>query len=397
MSLIFLTALNAKDFESNGLKNEQLNELWIEVVNEKTYSILWLINITLDGDKVDKWMDTFAWLITNLFAVWIIWFFLFFAVKMTKLWEKIWWWIQDTMHNLMKNLPIIPIPGGGWVWVAAASQWLKWLWDKLSTPMYNQQMKQLREQMPWLYPGGETAEAWWGALLAGVDQQLRNRVIEWFKEWNAEAVFKDLSTAEQEVFGTAAWLSTAYNTYVAENVGSQFSDVGEIIWWAASVEAITTYSAENLTVWTIESNVRSDENWKTWARWVLGWNVKTADWETYVMVNQWTHADPDFKLIGQKEYSEQYLWQTDKGEFNEEEAKANIEDKIKKQYNLWENATSEELAKQQEHIDAQQKEVQDRISLLEKNVESSGPNQENDNSNVSTEDPDVEDSENSNG
>ena len=48
-----------------------------------------------------------------------------------------------------------------------------------------------------------------------------------------------------------------------------------------------------------------------------------------------------------------------------EEAKQSIERKIKSQYNLWNNATSAQLSEQQHHIDTQQKEIADRLALIE--------------------------------
>ncbi len=372
MSLIFLTALTDRgvgNYDTENVdakitnKEWQMEELGMYKVSDRTYSILGLIEIELDWEKVDKGMDTFARLITNLFAVWIIWFFLFFAVKMTKLWEKLWWWIQDTVQNLMKNLPIIPIAWG--VGISAAGEGIRGLKWKITTPMYEKQMKELRKEMPWLYgPWGEESTA----------NQNNSKATEqdaWINYMKAQSLYaggwySTMDAALQEAGVTSEQrdiISNIDSTYLDNNTFVSYSQTLGGKW--SEEENITTYSAENMAVADIQNRVNSWWAWWEWAKWVLGGNVKTADGNTYVMVNKWTHADPDFKLVDQDTYAKEYLWQTEDWTFDTEKAKTDIEDRIKKRYNLWDNATADELAEQQKHIDAEQKEIADRIALLE--------------------------------
>ena len=144
MSMIFLSALNPKDISKDAwLGDEQFETLWI-TKNEKSFSFLWLMEIELDMERVNKWMDMLSWFITMFFATWIMRFFLFFAIRMTKIWDTIWKWFQESAQNLVKNLPMIPI---GWgVGITAAKEWLEKLRSAVPDRLHREQTEQLKER-----------------------------------------------------------------------------------------------------------------------------------------------------------------------------------------------------------------------------------------------------------
>lgn len=405
MSMIFLSSLSPK----NALPWDSKWAKWLEVMEEagitkspgwKTYSVFGLVDINLSEDELwyfSDGMDNFAWIMTNLFAVAIIWFFLFFAVKMTKIWESIGWWFQGAVQKFMSNIPILPI--WWWVWIAAASEWLKWLWDRISKPMYDAQMKELQKQLPFLYWTADTtadeATSWNSKLWDITNYTTREKVVNSFaiNDWDANKVWNSLSANDKSVLATA-WITTADQlwesyTYLTNNYTSFVNTK-----WKEE-ESITTYDAEKFTSETINNMVkRSWSSWQDWAKWVLWWNVQTQD-GIYVMVNQWTHADPDFQLVSQEEYEKDYLWITDDWLMDQETIENNIRTKISKKY--WEESELSEQDKKdmEDHIQKEIKELQDRMNQINSRDNKSNQNNSQETESLSdnqTESSDSEDS-----
>ena len=164
MSIIFLSALNPKDISKDSwLSKEQFEELLI-TKNEKSFLFLWLIELELDMERINKWMDMLSWFITMFLQLMNYAILLIFAIRMTKIWDKIWKWFQESTQNLVKNLPIIPI--GWWIGIKAAKEWLDKLWSVIPERLNRQQTDQLKERFPWLYPGvtegnGVRVIFWW--------------------------------------------------------------------------------------------------------------------------------------------------------------------------------------------------------------------------------------------
>ncbi|HKL43925.1 MAG TPA: hypothetical protein VJ892_01455, partial [Candidatus Absconditabacterales bacterium] len=164
MSLIFLTALGGpKDFKDTGLSQDEaiLSEFGMEKVETNTYSIFGLMEFELDQNMVDDGLDTFAWFITKLFAVGIIWFFLFAAVKATVKGTKLGDTIGDFqkgIQSVMSTLPVIPFPGGG-IGVGAAKAGLEDFGKGVGTKALEAQKQQIKDQFPWLYPESETTKS----------------------------------------------------------------------------------------------------------------------------------------------------------------------------------------------------------------------------------------------
>ena len=168
-------------------------------------------------------------------------------------------------------------------------------------------------------------------------------------------------------------MSEIYNNYVSNNI-SEFSDSHEtLLWNKENEDGIRTYDAENLNNDNIENMANSKWKWWDWAKWVLGGNVKTADW-TFVMVNEWTHAFPEFKLVSQDDYAKKHLWQVN-GSYSKEESDKTIRDRIEKQYikqhGEMDKMSIESTNNMNAQIKQQQEEVSDRIVLLEKAKSSS--------------------------
>ena len=390
MSLIFITALTSRDASNVWTKAYQMAELGLERMSDgKSYSILWwLIEIELDGEELmslNAGMDAFASFIINLFAIGIIWFFLFFAVKMTwPIWKSWWESMQEHTKNFLWSIPVVPIPGGWFVWYNAAKEIdNKFIEDKLIAEWKSDSDAKLAAAMPWMYDKlGESSNDDNTSALSKIGSWLKSDIIAWFSGGQTATQVWNSLNASQKSWLEAKWitdawgLSDTYNTYVSNNM-SEFVDSHESMLGKATEESdISTYDAENLTNSNIENMANTSwSKWWDWAKWALGGNVKTADW-TFVMVNQWTHASPEFKLLKQDEYSMQYLWKSKDWEYDETKANANIKAKIESQYKK-EHGDTEKMSEKfkldmNNQIKDQQKEVNDRITLLQsKKTESS--------------------------
>jgi hypothetical protein len=66
--------------------------------------LYWFIKIKLDSTLLN-----ISWILTMFFWLWITWFLLFWAIKQTKIWEYVWWNLQNLWETFLKTTPIIPV------------------------------------------------------------------------------------------------------------------------------------------------------------------------------------------------------------------------------------------------------------------------------------------------
>lgn len=313
MSMIFLSALNPKNTQKGQWPTiEQMSEIWMEKIDDKTYSILWLVEITLDISKVNEWMDMFAWFITMFFSTGIVRFFLFFAIRMTKIWESVGKWLQESMQNLAKNLPIIPI-GWWWIWISAAKQWIKDLSNKLPTQMNTAQMEELRKKYPWLYGPTSDENRWDGDnSLSKVSTGLQTEIIKSFALWKtADEIYSGLGVQAKGQLKTA-WISSATALGASYNYINNFASsiTGGLDENKVNTLQVQWYRVDTITLYANQKwSQRND-----WAKDKVWHNVRTADW-IKVIVNVWLADNPQFKFVDPLEYNETYLgvkdWKVD--------------------------------------------------------------------------------------
>ncbi|MCK9467178.1 MAG: type IV secretion system protein [Candidatus Absconditabacterales bacterium] len=381
MSMIFLSALNTRDIQKNsGLSNEQFEELGI-TKNKDSFSFLGLVEIELDMKRINEGMDMLSWFITMFFATGIMRFFLFFAIRMTKIGDKIGKGFQESAQNLAKNLPIIPI-GGGAVGIKAAQEGLQQLGGKLSNQLNTQQRELLQERFPWLYPGVTDKNRGDAGTLEQLSQKDLNPILESIKTKGVDKTFDDNKTLLTGAGITSgASLSTAYNEYVVNHI-SQFDNLNDVMGTSAEdpdQKNITTFTAERFRSATIESNIKSSDNRKKRAKTAVGTNVKTAD-GIKILVNSGTSTSPNFKLLTQKEYSDKYMKdiKDQNGSFDEKKLeeilKKQIKDEAKpsdKSDNDWKKEQEDWI---QEQLDLHKKEMEKRLKP-QQNSQSNQSNQ----------------------
>lgn len=371
MSMIFLSALNNRVDKHSWLSDEQFEKLLI-TKNENSFSFLWLMEIELDMERINKWMDMLSWFITMFFATWIMRFFLFFAIRMTKIWDKIWKWFQESTQNLVKNLPIIPIGWSG-VGIKAAKEWLDKLWSVVPDRLNRQQTDHLKKRFPWLYPGVADASRGFDKIRK---PELEQILADIRSIWINETFEKHKPTLSSAEIATKDWLLRAYNDYVLKNMDKIETIVAKPDETISS-DGIATYNVENLLIDTVEEYLNSDK-WKDLAEKAIWKNIITYD-GVRVVVNIWNVLEPKYKLLTEQEYDKKYLFDvTDSnGNFVEEKLRQIIEDQIKDDKQPDEMNESDRNKKRQDRIntdlEAHKKYAKERLESSPKKKEPNEP------------------------
>jgi len=357
MSLIFLSALNPRSIDhSDNFEEEQLAAYGIQKT-EKSYSILWLVEVEMDMEKISKWKDTFAWFITNLFGVWVVWFFLFFAIKQMT-WEvgqSVGKAIQDSVEKMAMNLPVIPVAGG--IWISAAKSGLKSLWwipDKIT----RQQEQKLKDKYPWLYDMSpqDTNRGETGKTLSDFGTDTKNTVIEWINQWRTmEQIWSELNQDQQNKLTTAGyawagWLASLYNQEISKEFtkDSANKDIIAAWKWFANNNIKSNADAQRFTADQINNSIASDKDWKDWAWTVLGGAIHTKDW-VKVMDNVWTEDKPVYRVVNRDQYEKKYFWEKGLSEVKKEDL-----EKLKE----GDNFNKEKFEKYKESMEEHEKELE---------------------------------------
>lgn len=93
--------------------------------------ILWFIQLDLGGLWIWLWK-----LIVAVIWVAITWFLMWWAIELSKLWNKKGWIVQSLKGlatNALMSTPIIPIPWKDWRWDVVSLGWIKQWIDKVSS------------------------------------------------------------------------------------------------------------------------------------------------------------------------------------------------------------------------------------------------------------------------
>lgn len=311
MSLIFLTALDPIADNANEKLDrelEQMQALGIEMEGTKV-SILWLVDLDLGNDwlsTINKGKNTFSWLITNLFAVGIVWFFVFMAVRMTTIGESIWKNMQEWIETMLKNIPIVPVPWGGMVWLKTAQygfdQWSK----NINSKITQAQQKTLKDSMPMIFGDGHEDDAnkasIWDRQSAWANYELAKSLIAWGAT-KAEAFEQAKFTENQQA------IVNNYDSKYIDNITNVTSNYNAD-WWIGKYEKpkdwYTNADAQKHSISDLNSAIKWDEDRKKWAGSMLWWAVHTLDW-VYIMDNNGSASQPIYNLVTQDAYEKKHF------------------------------------------------------------------------------------------
>lgn len=308
LSLIFINAISGIIKWDGAQREEVFEALWIETDPDNTnnYSILGLVDIELDTTLIGKWKDDFAYFIAFLFATAIIRFFLIAALKMCgTIWNSVWSFMDKNFTKMMKNIPIIPLPGGnGTVGLEALSEVPQRLTNKIVNNMKQQSEQNMELSFPWLY-----SSEWKQTLAENVIDKIGNNEI------------TSLTSAQinllAPIFGTnngsqivervkAMWSDDAkslvnnYYTYRSETYTNNLNKIAEE--WAKIWTTKTSADALKLTKAELDIAVQNDATWISRAEGMIWWAVHTQDGVYVVDIIPWTEQNPMYRIVDRDTY-----------------------------------------------------------------------------------------------
>lgn len=278
LSAFWIECVEVKDDDAEGDWNSNSCENADNAKQNKKcdYSILWLVTIRLNAQNYNHWKDMFVWVLMELLATWIVWFFMKFAIWM--MWEK-WKKLMDSAQEFVASMPVVPLPGGhGYVWLNKIWQiWPTKLLDSVSSEMSNKSDEILKKRFPWAY-GIDKKDS--NSESEPVSSEAVKKVHTYIEE-HKDVTFATLPTEHKETLAKLYWQEVLtennYNTFV------EYHKDADVINTGASVNTSPTTAKTNADALMfskaqMDRAIRSDPNWKAWARWMVAWSVQTSDW-----------------------------------------------------------------------------------------------------------------------
>jgi hypothetical protein len=222
--------------------------------------LFWFIKIKLDSTLLN-----ISWIITMFFWLWITWFLLFWAIKQTKIWEYVWWNLQNLWETFLKTTPIIPV-------------WKHWL------------------SINWLMNAPEDIYKWVTKDLLSNDRAKLESLLDWWKtdnekRWSSFVKQKSLkfndafSIQDTDYWNTDAMLSRMDNVYKANGRETRSNDMAQVYWEMigkagdrASLEKIVDQINKK---WNSKINI-AEGTYKIWNN--KEYKIKKSeDWTKYVL------------------------------------------------------------------------------------------------------------------
>lgn len=303
ISLIFINAIS--EININGIQREDVfDSLWIDTKDNRTYSILWLVDIELNTTLISKWKDDFAYIITMLCSIAIIWFFMVAALRLCgQIWSKVWDFIGKNTMTLLWDVPIIPI--WWWVWFNAIKEVPQRKVNDVIWTLRNTSEENLTNAFPWLTYNNR-------------EQYLENKKNETKEtverlihdiQGGTPIVYENLSKKDQEAlvtyFGGDTNISeriTKLNNYYSNNSNNKYRSLRD-----AWEKAKTSVDALKFTQEQLNTAVQSDPNRKKRAEWMIWGAVHTSDGVFIVDIIAWTENNPQYEIIRRDEYETRHF------------------------------------------------------------------------------------------
>ena len=294
------------EWDSGGEWQNSCNQWWEKKVNKETYSILWVATVTLEAQNYNRWLSMFAWVLLELLATAMVWFFMKFAIWV--MWEK-WKKLMESAGEFVGSIPVVPLPGGHWtVWFNKI--WAIWptkLLDSVSSEMNNKSYEILKNKFPWAY---------------GIDDKDKNKneslskavnEVRTYIEKNPSVTFATLPAEHKETLAKLYWEETLsewnYDAFVDYNKSyTSVIKAGESV-NTSPTTAKTNADAVLFTREQMNRALLSDLNWKAWARGMVGWSVELFDGVFMVDYIDWTQrtGNPQYQIRTREDYEKQHF------------------------------------------------------------------------------------------
>jgi len=320
MSIVFLTAIagtmpkeenasqeaNTPLLDAFGISKENCDD---QNKNKCDYNILGLVSIKIDAQANNYHKDIFVRCLLELLSTWIVRFFLKFAIEfMSETWKK----LMKSSSDLVKNIPIIPLPSGWAVGLDVVSKNLG-LSNRIDATVRKMNAKQQWYLPSWL-TGVETVEdkatntpasTWaWAGVISNDVQNVLNKVA------TIKSV-DELTDKDRTVLQAYYWASTGI---AVDNVIKEYIYHRDDITSnkpSSDTSAHTWADAFKLSAHQLDIAVKSDPAWIEWAKWMVWWAVHTSDWVRVVSVVKWTETtNPVYEILTRDAYERQWFWES---------------------------------------------------------------------------------------
>ena len=320
LCIVFLSAIyKSKPNYDNA--SQTLSAFWIEKVGtsevqsstgcamawknmtRETYSILWLVTVNINAQNYNHGKDIFVWVLMELLATWIVWFFMKFAITaMSDKWKK----LMSTAEKFVTTLPLIQLPGVEWkVWLHALGIG-EWNQDKMINNL-DSKVRQLTnadsqdEALRRRFEGDNTSSS---------DSESSVSIAEAINYVRSNnQTFGQLDDRYRKAL-ESAW----FNESVLATVRSQ--EYGNLLdaWKGLQTPTKDKTNADALQFTRDQLNtaVKSDPNWISWARWMVAWSVQTREWVFMVDIVEWTENHPIYEILDREKYEKKHFGNNDK-------------------------------------------------------------------------------------
>ncbi len=313
LCIVFLSTI-FKSMPEEDQASNTLSAFWVEQVDCKDggedcrYSVLWLVDVDIKPRNFNHGKDMFVWTLLMFLATWIVRFFMKFAIEF--MWET-WKNLMEKAENLIKNVPVIPLPWGGFVGISAATEWVEKLINKPLDDMAKAQNELLRQRFPALY-GLEDKEKDWSASAENVD-----KVVEYITTNKDTVTYETLPPQYKATLANLYWTPTLdrkdYNTFVEYRTNNDYTQIINT-WQSVNTtpeKGKTNADAIRFTSEMMDTAVRSDINWKNWARGMVWWSIQLSNGVFMVDYVEWTEntGNPQFRIVDRDTYERDHFGQ----------------------------------------------------------------------------------------
>ena len=338
LCIIFLTTIfkskPSLEGASDTINSDILNAFWVECVPETSesnewenncpvvkkncsYSVLWLVTIKMNAQNYNHGKDMFVWVLMELLATWIVWFFMKYAIEFTWKFSKknVGKELFGTAEKYMTTVPIIRLPGMNekvWLHALGVGEGSKTLIDRAKGAVSDLTFE--KEQMDAL----EERFGLWNKSKSSISES-----VAYIKENNITD-YNKLDEKYQNALSTI-WYNSNNGDFAkfVENLKS--ADYENLLKTLAPGRT-TSVNHTNAEAWNYSSGalnaaIKTDDGRRNRASSVVSWSVQTSDWVfmvDYLGGNVWANQ---FEILSRKDYEDRHfekeIADLSKSDFNE--------------------------------------------------------------------------------
>lgn len=368
------------EWEFGGGWENPCGQWWIKNVNKETYSVLWVATITLEAQNYNHWLSMFAWVLLELLATAMVWFFMKFAIWV--MWEK-WKKLMESAQSFIESVPIVPLPGGKWsigigkMKDVNPSAIINRYTNKLNT----ESDSKLRERFPWAYPWSSKPKDDESSVVTVTE--INNVVNEINNATNWTPTFDKLSSDSQatliSMYGNEQAAKDNYQSFVTYHTDKSYAQV-RTEWGNVATKDVTksktNSDAVRFTDAQMDMAVKNDANWKAWASSMVWGSVQLMNWVFMVDYVKWTEQNnPQYRIISRDIYEKEHFWG---GTKTLDQIDVDTYNKNKTEIDAYLHELSEELARLKEledertnkwSLDAANQKLYDQLKQLESELQ----------------------------